>query len=258
MKRVVSFRSLVSFRAALVPLALASVVAAPLSAQDRPAARAELVREVLSSPDAGDAWSALESEAVEAADGPFLLLAARFDELEGSLILDLGGYGLPTLEQSMKAGARTRLVVSLPGARTGLQHGLELAAGDQFADVRVRQAPYGVEVEASLPEGVAALIDETAEGVRIRAVAEAPPTAAASPAQPFAADELAVAAQVARAWVGSLKAGRPLALFPTLGVAALMLLALGWLVARRRAPTPAWHGASDAQRLADRLISQAH
>lgn len=259
MKRVVR-SSVVMGLAAVAACSIALPTAS--SAQAGPAARAELVRQVLTSPDDGDAWSALETEATEAAEGPFLLRALRFDAPGAALALELGGYGLPTLEQSMKTGARTRIVVTLPGARSALPHGFEVAAGDRFGDVRVRHAPYGIEVEATLPEGVAAVIDETAEGVRIRIVDGAPVAAAADivavgPSL-FAADEISMVLHVARAWLVALRAGRPLALFPAIGMGALLLLIGSWFIVRRRSSVPTWRGASDAQRLADRLLSQAH
>lgn len=247
---VVTLLALVAGSAFTLPAALA--------AQTRPAVRADLVRQVMSSPDDGDAWSALEVEATEAADGPFLLRALRFDVSDAALAIDLGGYGLPTLEQSMKTGARTRIVVSLPGARSALPHGFEVVAGERFADVRVRHAPYGIEVEATLPEGVAAVFDETAEGVRVRAVERVETAAIAAPEPGSAAAEISVVLHVARAWLVSLRAGRPLALFPAIGLGALFLLIGSWLIVRRRSPAPTWRGASDAQRLADRLLSQAH
>jgi len=256
MKRVASVAGFVV--PILAALGAAFLLAGALSAQDRPAVRAELVRQVMSSPDDGEAWSALETEATEAAEGPFLLRALRFERSEGAIALDLGGYGLPILDQSMKTGARTRVVVTLPGARSALPHGFSLVAGAQFDDVRVRQVPDGVEVEATLPEGVAAIFDETADGVRVRAVAQAVPVAAVIPESRFAADEISVVLHVARTWLVSFRAGRPLALFPAIGIGAFLLLMGSWFLLRRRSTAPAWLGASDAQRLADRLLSQAH
>ena len=260
MTRVARFSVLIGL--AVLAGGSATVAPAQVAAQPRPAVRAELVRQVLTSPDDGEAWTALETEATEAADGPFLLRALRFEAPDAALALDLGGYGLPTLEQSMKTGARTRIVVTLPGARSALPHGFEVAAGDQFGDVRVRHAPSGIEVEATLPEGVAAVFDETADGVRIRAVDGAIATVAAgvvgAPESRFAADEISMVLHVAQAWLASLRAGRPLALFPAIGLGAFLLLIGSWFMIRRRSSAPSWRGASDAQRLADRLLSQAH
>ncbi len=230
-------------------LLLAGLAGVPLAGQDADAARsADLVRAALGGSDDGEAWAALESEAMAAADGPFVLRGLR--ARDGGLLLELGGYGLPTLEQVMKAGAPTRVVVSLPGARTSLPHGYAPERVSGFVSVRVRQAPFGVEVEAELPPGTAAVLDEDGAGVAIRPVT---PAAEARGALPTAASVPALMQWTARTWLDGLRAGRPLALFPLAAVAALALLALTWMWGRRRPSGAAWQATSDARRLADRL-----
>ncbi len=232
------------------------LVASPASSQDRTAAQADLVRQVLAAPDDGDAWSALESEATASADGPFMLRGVALRPDDGVLALELGGYGLPTLEQSMKAGRRTRVVITLPGARSALAHGTQIASAAGFEGVRVRHAPFGVEVEASLPEGMAAVLDETSEGIEVRSLPGAVQPLSA-PASRAADDALAVLRAVGQTWLVSLRQGRPLAVFPVVGMAALILLLGSVLLVRRRAHPRSWQTAADAQRLAERLLSGA-
>lgn len=235
---------------ALLAGLLAAGLAIPATAQDAPPLSADLVREALRGPGDADAWTALESEAVAAADGPFVLRDVRSDD--GGLLLELAGYGLPTLEQVMKAGAPTRVIVTLPGARTALPHGYEPAAVQGFAAVRVRRAPFGIEVEAELPAGTAAVLDEDGQGVRIRPVA---PVATPTPAPNAGSSIPDLVSWTARTWVDGLRSGRPLALFPLAAVAALALLLLSWAWARHRAEPAVWQGVSDARRLADRLAA---
>lgn len=231
-------------------LLVAAVASAPLGAQEGEVGiSAELVREALRGPGDGSAWTALEQEAVAAADGPFVLRELRVDA--DGLHLGLGGYGLPSLEQTMKVGAPTRVVVVLPGARTALPHGHEVGVHRPFSSVRVRQAPFGVEVEAVLPAGLAAVLDEDADGVRIRVASASVDTGASRAAARLGP---ALAAWTARTWLDGLRAGRPLALFPLAAVAASALLLLSLLWGRRRSgATATWQGVSDARRLADRL-----
>lgn len=257
MKTVCDHRAGIRLRLRWLPAITAlTLLALPLSAQDRPAARADLVRQVLATPGDGDAWSALETEATAAADGPFVLREVRVRAEEGVLALELGGYGLPTLEQSMKAGRRTRVVVTLPGARSALPHGIQIPSAAGFDGIRVRHAPFGVEVEATLPEGMAAVIEETADGVEIRSLRRIA-TVVSSPPRSAAGDRLSVLIAVGRTWVASLRAGRPLALFPAAGMAALLLVCGAFLLVRRRPAGRSWQTAADAQRLAERLLSEA-
>lgn len=216
---------------------------------------ADLVRQALNGPSDGVAWSELEGEAMVAAEGPFVLRDLRFASEGGSeLLLELAGYGLPTLEQVMKSGTSTRVVVSLPGARTALPHGFELADTRGFDMIRVLQAPHGIEVEATLPAGTAAVLEESADGVRIRPALPAPVVIAAAPA---GTDIAEVARWAAGHWVDALRQGRPLAVFPLVGMGALSLLFLTWLWSRGRGVSPGWGGATDARRLADRLSASA-
>ena len=239
--------------------AVLCLLASPLTAQSGAAVTRDLVRQVLSSPDDGAAWSALESEAAAAGEEPFTLRNVRVDEEFGGLLLDLGGYGLTSLVQvTTTAGTTTQIVVSLPDARTALPGGFELAGVPGMTDVRVRQEPFGVEVEANLAAGTAAVIDETAEGVRVRPVggleAVQPTTSLPEPAAARGLDRAAVTL-FARSWLDALKAGRPLAVFPLLAVGVLTLLALLWLTFRSRPTGRLWHSVADAQRLADKLSS---
>ncbi|MEK9509609.1 hypothetical protein WI460_15530 [Gemmatimonadota bacterium Y43] len=227
--------------------------AAVVGQTPEPTLDADLVRRALAGTSDEAAWSALEGEAMAAAEGPFVLRQLRFEGEGSELLLELAGYGLPTLEQVMKPGAPTRVVVSLPGARSAVPHGFELADPRGFQEVRVRQAPHGVEVEALLPAGTAAVIDEAADGVRIR-----PVTPAAAVAQEGSGTEIAtVAVWAVQQWVEALRLGRPLAIFPLVGAGALSLLLLSWIWARGRNAASGWSGATDARRLADRLSASA-
>lgn len=233
-------------------LALVVSAGALIGQEPEPTLDADLVRRALAGTSDEAAWSALEGEAIAAADGPFVLRQLRFEGDGSELMLELAGYGLPTLEQVMKAGAPTRVVVSLPGARSALPHGFEMVDPRGFDVVRVRQVPGGVEVEALLPEGTAAVIDESADGVRIR-----PVQPAATSAQTAGTDLTAVAAWAVERWIEALRLGRPLAIFPLVGVGALSLLLLSWIWTRSRGGSAGWTGATDAQRLADRLSASA-
>lgn len=223
---------------------------------------AEVVRRALTGTGEPSDWATLEEGAIAAADGPFVLRDLRVDDAS-TLELRLSGYGLPTMEQVMKPGTPARVVVSLPGAQSALPHGHELTESGAFTTVRVGRGPEGVRVEAVLPVGMVAVIDESAEGVRIR------PVEAASPLGPAfgtargdvpdggsgaAADGL-VATTLHHLGVrlDALRGGRWEALLPLGGLVALVLILASGLRLRDRERAGGRGSATDARRLAERL-----
>ena len=146
----------------LLGLVAALATAGVLGAQSPDAPLdAELVRRALAGTTDPADWTMLEEDALTAAAGPFVLRDVGVAEAS-VLELGLAGYGLPTLDQGLKPGEPTRVVVSLPGARSVFPHGYELAEPGDFTSVRVQQGPDGIQVVALLPPGRVAVIEEVA------------------------------------------------------------------------------------------------